>query len=395
LIEGDILDQTMLARLGSAPFDLIILNDVFEHVYDSALLFERLAALTGPASIIYFGTPNGNSYQSIESEGHYSRPGLSLLPPSDWSSLVGLFNVYYRRFLHYQALFQSCGFPHLYLTLDMKLMGQAAQIIPSRFAALEERLSASAFDGNNALQAHAMLRLKALQREIEDAIARKDWFGLHINYGQHTWTGFATRQPHTGLQSQPAMVSLGQPDKGGGMAVRTLDPSVLAADEFVDLSTAVVETQAGNTASAQVALGDERRRACVTLTNDDDPRRGDFTRWRFVTPANPTRHHLISIFVTNDYENPSLSGRVEWRLTVNGNQVHTEDIALSGARKKLKAFLSGAKQIEIELELRALCDCEPWHWGEASTTFIDGIMIQECPELLEEGQGMLVSSRSA
>ena len=133
LLEGDILDQTLVPRLGGAPFDLVILNDVFEHVYDSVALFEQLAALTGPSSIIYFGTPNGNSFQSIEKEGHYSRPGLSLLPPSDWLTVVGPFNVYYRRFRHYQALFQSCGFQHIYLTSDLKLFGQAAELVPSRF----------------------------------------------------------------------------------------------------------------------------------------------------------------------------------------------------------------------------------------------------------------------
>ena len=379
LLEGDILDQTLLPRLGAAPFDLIILNDVFEHVYDSVALFERLAALTGPSSIIYFGTPNGNSFQSIEKEGHYSRPGLSLLPPSDWLSVVGPFNVYYRRFGHYQALFQSCGFHHIYLTIDLKLFGQAAKLIPRRFDALEQKLSPDVFGEDPALYRRALSRLNALKQEIRAAIDRQDWLGLHLNFGQHSWTGFATRLPHSGLQAQPSMIYLGATGAQNGAPVRTLDPALLAGDDFIDLSSGTVESQDGKNEAARVPLGDERRRACVTLTNSNNPRLGDFTRWRLVLPADPARHYLVSVFVKNDYENPSLGGRIEWRLAINGNPVHSEDIALAATRRKLKAFFSGAKRIEIELELRALADCEPWHWGEASTTFIDGVMVQECP----------------
>ncbi len=379
LLEGDILDLRMSARLGSRPFDLVILNDVFEHVYDSAALFERLGALTGPSSVIYFSTPNGSSYQSIESEAHFSRPGLSLLPPSDWQPLVGPFNVYYRRLRHYQALFQSCGFPYQYLTPDMKLLEEAVQIIPTRFAALEEKLSASAFGTHQGLRARAIANLHALKREIEDTIARKDCLALHLNFGQHSWTGFATRQPHLVLASHRAIISFGPPDAHGQAAPRTLEPAVLVGEDFVDLSAAVIESQEGVSSVPRAALDDESRRACVALTNKNNPRRGDFTRWRLVVPADPSRKYLVSVFVKNDYENPRFRGRVAWHVAINGTPIYSEDIALSAQRRRLKAFLSEAKRIEIELELRALCDCEPWHWGAASTTFIDGIMIQECP----------------
>jgi methyltransferase family protein len=379
LLEGDILDLRLLARLGTTPFDLIILNDVFEHVYDSAALFERLAALTGPTSIIYFGTPNGNSYQVIESEAHYSRPGLSLLPPSTWLNVVGPFNVYYRRLRHYQALFQTYGFHYLYLSMDMKLLGRAAEIIPRRFATLEKKLSPDAFAGDSGLLGLAISKLQALRREIDELISRKDWLGLHLSYGQHSWTGFATRAPHAGLQSQPAMVSLGQADDQGKPTAQTLDPGTLTGEDFVDLSAALVETQDGNPAAGRVALGEERRRACVTLTNNDGPKLGDFTRWRLRLPAEPARKYLVCVFVKNDYQSTSLTGRVEWRLAINNTPVHAEDIAVAATRRKLKAFVSAADHIEVELELRALRDCEAWHWGEASTTFIDGVMVQECP----------------
>jgi hypothetical protein len=92
-------------------------------------------------------------------------------------------------------------------------------------------------------------------------------------------------------------------------------------------------------------------------------------------PVDVAQCYLVCIFVRNDYENPRLTGRIEWSLTVNKRLLHTEDIALSSVRRSLTVALSGARSIEVELELRALRDCEPWHWGWASTTFIDGILL--------------------
>ena len=47
LINADVLDKSVLEFTGSRPFDLIIINDVFEHIYDSTALFKRISEFSG------------------------------------------------------------------------------------------------------------------------------------------------------------------------------------------------------------------------------------------------------------------------------------------------------------------------------------------------------------
>jgi 2-polyprenyl-3-methyl-5-hydroxy-6-metoxy-1,4-benzoquinol methylase len=376
LVQGDILDPSVLREIQSPPFDLVILNDVFEHVYDSVSLFERLANVTGRQSIVYFSIPNGDCYDAIKSEGHYARPGLSLLEPSDWSNLVGRFNVYYRRFRYYQALFHAYGFPNLYLRVDIAALRDADRIVPNEFAAFERLLSAEMFSGNEDLSRRARKRLKILMDDIERRLALQDPLMLLINYGQHFWSGFATKVPQAALDSNRSIAKVELADSSGSSAMGTLDARGFVQDYLIDLSGAVVETQDNKPALARTPSGDERRRVGLALTNRNDPRKDDFTRWRLNLPAEASRYYLVCVVLKNDFENPRLAGRVAWSLWINGTKLHTEDIALSSERRHLTAAISQVERIEIQLELRALRDCEPWHWGTASTTFIDGITIQ-------------------
>jgi SAM-dependent methyltransferase len=61
-----------------ASFDLIILQDVIEHVVDSKLLMENLYGLLKEKGLIYLSTPNKFSLFNIISDPHWGLPLLSL-----------------------------------------------------------------------------------------------------------------------------------------------------------------------------------------------------------------------------------------------------------------------------------------------------------------------------
>jgi len=93
------------------PFDLIILNDVLEHIYDTAGLLANVRALLKPMGRAYFKVPNGLSTRHVLSEGHKKVYGISLLPPDYWPLFVKApFQIYYRRRSHFDALFEHFGF---------------------------------------------------------------------------------------------------------------------------------------------------------------------------------------------------------------------------------------------------------------------------------------------
>ncbi|HYQ25624.1 MAG TPA: class I SAM-dependent methyltransferase, partial [Polyangiaceae bacterium] len=80
------------------PFDLVILNDVLEHIYDTAGLLANVRALLGHKGRVYFKVPNGLSTRHVLSEGHKKVYGISLIPPDYWQLFVKApFQIYYRR----------------------------------------------------------------------------------------------------------------------------------------------------------------------------------------------------------------------------------------------------------------------------------------------------------
>src|SRR5206468_4886957 len=65
------------ARLGRAPFDYILLQDVLEHVEDPRALFAELDAFLKPGGCVLVGTPNADDINLRPYEKHW----LELHPP--------------------------------------------------------------------------------------------------------------------------------------------------------------------------------------------------------------------------------------------------------------------------------------------------------------------------
>ncbi|UYE95887.1 hypothetical protein KNLIENLN_00075 [Sinorhizobium phage NV1.1.1] len=93
------------------PFDLVIVNDVFEHIFDTAGLLENLSSLMAKGGKLFFQVPNGLAPRFVLSEGHKKVFGISLLAPDYWSHFVKTpFHIYYRRWEYFAALFDQYGF---------------------------------------------------------------------------------------------------------------------------------------------------------------------------------------------------------------------------------------------------------------------------------------------
>jgi SAM-dependent methyltransferase len=105
-LHGDASSRSALADLQPDRYDLIVLNDVLEHVYDTAGLLHNCQTLLADGGLIYFQVPNGLATESVLAEGHKKVFGISLLPPDYWHLFVGApFKIYYRRLEYFEALF--------------------------------------------------------------------------------------------------------------------------------------------------------------------------------------------------------------------------------------------------------------------------------------------------
>jgi SAM-dependent methyltransferase len=92
-------------------FDLVVLNDVLEHIYDTASLLANLDWLLNDKGLVFFKVPNGYSPRFILLEGHRRIFGLPLLDPDCWFYLYPQrASIFYRTLGHYQGLFTHCGF---------------------------------------------------------------------------------------------------------------------------------------------------------------------------------------------------------------------------------------------------------------------------------------------
>jgi 2-polyprenyl-3-methyl-5-hydroxy-6-metoxy-1,4-benzoquinol methylase len=96
------------------PFDVVFVNDVFEHIYDTPSLLENLRILMAPKGLLYFKVPNGKSTRHVLLEGHKRKFGISLLAPDYWTKFVEApFQIYYRRWEYFNALFKEYHFHNL------------------------------------------------------------------------------------------------------------------------------------------------------------------------------------------------------------------------------------------------------------------------------------------
>lgn len=69
-----------VGRFGDSSFDIVILQDVLEHVPDPRLILQQICRALAPGGMIYISTPNRFSCINAVSDPHWSLPVVSLLP---------------------------------------------------------------------------------------------------------------------------------------------------------------------------------------------------------------------------------------------------------------------------------------------------------------------------
>ena len=108
----DASSRTALTELESGRYELIVLNDVLEHVYDTVGLLHNCRELLVDGGLIYFKVPNGKATRNVLREGHKKEFGIALLPPDYWHEFVKApFSIYYRRLEFFQSLFDRFDLP--------------------------------------------------------------------------------------------------------------------------------------------------------------------------------------------------------------------------------------------------------------------------------------------
>lgn len=77
LLQGDAMDLALLNEFGQ--FDVIICDNVIEHVPDAHRLIYSIGSLLKPDGISYITAPNGRATGMVQSDCHYQIFGISLL----------------------------------------------------------------------------------------------------------------------------------------------------------------------------------------------------------------------------------------------------------------------------------------------------------------------------
>lgn len=176
------------------PFDLVIVNDVFEHIFDTAGLLENISSLMAPGGKLFFAVPNGLAPRFVLSEGHKKVFGISLLAPDYWSHFVKTpFHVYYRRWEYFAALFEKYGFNvELFDAIQdvddawtRRKLGQGIREITA------ER-EKQRYEGHQALFIDRALQ--AYFFELRQDVKSADWTTLKRKYRTTFWEGIITKR---------------------------------------------------------------------------------------------------------------------------------------------------------------------------------------------------------
>jgi SAM-dependent methyltransferase len=111
----NIEDTAAVATLGR--FDVIVINDVLEHVLDLPQAIVNTCGLLAPGGILFAVVPNKYYVRYLVSDGHYQLPGLTLLSRRDAEEYFGHamagsapYSVgYYRTLPYYERRLTGAG----------------------------------------------------------------------------------------------------------------------------------------------------------------------------------------------------------------------------------------------------------------------------------------------
>jgi 2-polyprenyl-3-methyl-5-hydroxy-6-metoxy-1,4-benzoquinol methylase len=185
--------RKLLAEAG--PFDVVIINDVFEHIYDTAALLDNLVAVMQPGAFIYYKVPNGLATRSVISEGHKKVFAISLLAPDYWQFFVTApFQIYYRREAYFSALFAEKGFRQIrdqVANTDPNIE-HTRRAIRSDISKIKQLLKRDKFADANQYS-YAREACKYYIDEVMEDLEKMEWQVLFRKYRATFWSGMLQR----------------------------------------------------------------------------------------------------------------------------------------------------------------------------------------------------------
>lgn len=186
----DASSRTALKKIEPhGPFDLVVVNDVFEHIFDTPGLLANLRSTMKPGAFLYFKVPNGMATRSVISEGHKKKFGISLLAPDYWQMFVTApFHIYYRRKAYFDALFHQFGFKTV---IDIAQINDpdietTRQHIRNDVRKIQQKLKRDNFEqpAQFACLKHACT---GYFDEIADDLEHASWSDLYMKYRVTFW----------------------------------------------------------------------------------------------------------------------------------------------------------------------------------------------------------------
>jgi len=183
------ITSTAADELPDSFFNIIILNDVFEHIYDTTRLLSVLSRLAAPKCHLYFEIPNGlHFFDYVEREPHYHKYGLSIVEPQ----LSDIRGVFYRRWEFYEALFSYFGFSVIKFCNEATVKN--VDFI-KRYENVEKSLSEAFANDTSAVSKAIMKSLEKFKLELQHDLTSMDEDELAFKYLTSFWKGIAQYDP--------------------------------------------------------------------------------------------------------------------------------------------------------------------------------------------------------
>jgi len=188
-------DATSVAFLEEIPhnfFDLIILNDVFEHVYNTTNLLNNMSIVGNSDCAIYFKIPSGTNIEYAVTEPHSGYLGLTVLPPLAWYlSGIEQRNIYYRPWEYYSALFNYYGFNNTcFTTFPDNCEDNIVDLIRSELFENSKKWNNRITNYSEEFQHQVNIALIEFEKRLEYDFLRLDSRQLKFKYFTSFWKGY-------------------------------------------------------------------------------------------------------------------------------------------------------------------------------------------------------------
>jgi len=172
-------------------FNIIIMNDVFEHIYDTSRLMSVINRVAASECDLFFQIPNGlHFFDFVEKEPHYHKYGMSILDPAYCTYK----DVFYRRWEYFAALFSYWGFGDILLfNSTSSNKKQLQDYILVKLESVELSLRQKFANDTTELGKMVICRLEEFRSELLRDIEVMETGDLNFKYLTSFWEGVARR----------------------------------------------------------------------------------------------------------------------------------------------------------------------------------------------------------